>query len=423
MPCWVLTAASSDVDFGPLSASWHKMLPELPVAEGEGETLALSAFALSGLPSPLARKQLVREMWASGADTIVLVDHSGLAGFEAIAEARHMLLTLGRKELEAGMEVSDIEVEPPAATETAEADAEASPSEDAGPLATTTPTGAPRPLGSYALAPCPHDGACPLYQPENRAHRLACGFSQRLQRPAFVRRTKRAGAGHEDVGYAYVVVRRGVRPVRTEDAVRRGRVGLVGRWEIEALEAKIRGAVPPAELQEVDGTAESEAPASADASVPVAADATPAPDGPLAAALRAEAHAWPRLVFPPLKRSGHVILDVCAPSGRIERATVPRSQGRQPYHDARKARWGDLFPHAPKNAPVVRHVPPDGRGPVRGADIGKRGGDVDADARRAREQTKARRKEAEKARKMEARAEKRKTKWEREGEDEDEDRD
>lgn len=36
------------------------------------------------------------------------------------------------------------------------------------------------------------------------------------------------------------------------------------------------------------------------------------------------------------------------------RLTIPRSQGRQPYYDARKSSWGDIFPHEPKNPPQVR---------------------------------------------------------------------
>ncbi len=32
--------------------------------------------------------------------------------------------------------------------------------------------------------------------------------------------------------------------------------------------------------------------------------------------LRKEAYDWPRLVFPPLKRSGHVVMDTCHPSGK-----------------------------------------------------------------------------------------------------------
>lgn len=38
-------------------------------------------------------------------------------------------------------------------------------------------------------------------------------------------------------------------------------------------------------------------------------------------------------------------------AGDIERHTIPKSQGRQPYYDARKASWGDSFPHPPKNGP------------------------------------------------------------------------
>ena len=34
------------------------------------------------------------------------------------------------------------------------------------------------------------------------------------------------------------------------------------------------------------------------------------------ATLRDQAATWPRLVAPPLKRSGHVIMDACCPNGR-----------------------------------------------------------------------------------------------------------
>jgi ribosomal protein RSM22 (predicted rRNA methylase) len=401
------------VDFGPLSVSWHKALPETtPV----GETLAVSAFALSGMPTPLQRKQLVKEMWASGAGTIVLIDHSSRAGFEAVAEARALLLSLGRKEREAAAVVTAID----GAEATAVVDDVEVSNVDTT-LGAAEPTSPPtdRPLGSYALAPCPHDGVCPLFQPEGRAHKLACGFSQRLQRPAFVRKTKGAGAGHEDVGYSYVVVRRGARPAPSPDAPKLGRIGQVGRRQIAALEDKIRAATPPREMEVAGDPAAQEQPATtphetALESAPSPIDEAGPSSSALEAALRLEAHAWPRLVFPPLKRSGHVILDVCAPSGRIERATIPRSQGAQPYHDARKARWGDAFPHAPKNAPVPRVVPADGRGPTHGTDIGKRGVDLEADERKAREKEKRRRKEADKARKNEVRRDVLKSKWDAE---------
>ena len=33
------------------------------------------------------------------------------------------------------------------------------------------------------------------------------------------------------------------------------------------------------------------------------------------------------------------------------RLIIPKSQGKQPYYDARKSGWGDIFPHEPKNPP------------------------------------------------------------------------
>ena len=58
------------------------------------------------------------------------------------------------------------------------------------------------------------------------------------------------------------------------------------------------------------------------------------------------------------------------------RLTIPRSQGKQPYYDARKSSWGDIFPHDPKNPPQVRFQTSvkdknDGT-ELPGSDIGKR---------------------------------------------------
>jgi ribosomal protein RSM22 (predicted rRNA methylase) len=57
------------------------------------------------------------------------------------------------------------------------------------------------------------------------------------------------------------------------------------------------------------------------------------------------------------------------------RMTIPKSQGKQPYYDARKSAWGDIFPHPPKNAPQERHQPisqKNGESAPSGDDIGKR---------------------------------------------------
>ncbi|KAJ3364383.1 Methyltransferase-like protein 17, mitochondrial [Allomyces javanicus] len=56
----------------------------------------------------------------------------------------------------------------------------------------------------------------------------------------------------------------------------------------------------------------------------------------------------PRVLSPPMKRGGHVLLDVCAPTGQAARLVVPKSMGKDIYKDARKVGWGDQWPHGAK---------------------------------------------------------------------------
>ncbi len=180
---------------------------------------------LTSLPTSIAQKTLIREMWNSGANTVVrvfintglplfpngnakqvLIDHNTREGFEVIAHAREYILQLSKAELsDPDKASSDL-------------------------------------LGSHVVAPVsvlffvgylrtdfqrisvPHDRPCPLLRSGGAP--ITCGFSQRLQRPAFVRRTKHSAVGHEDIGYSYVIIRRGLRP----DAVMTdiGRIGAIG---------------------------------------------------------------------------------------------------------------------------------------------------------------------------------------------------
>ncbi|KAH9858264.1 mitochondrial small ribosomal subunit Rsm22-domain-containing protein [Lenzites betulinus] len=314
-----------DIEMGELNVAWQKSFHQENIVEREAGsgTLAVSAFLISSIPNPIERKALIREMWDSGAEVMVLIDHD----FEAVAEARHQFLKLGQREVE-DPSTSDFPIR-----------------------------------GSHVVAPCPHDGACPLYHPG--ASKLVCSFSQRLQRPEFVRKTKHSGTGHENMKYSYVVIRRGSRP--SPATTRVGRVGEVGKRDL-AREADLS-------ILSIDGEhQESPSPVFGDEvgeDILLQEEASSASD--ISAALRQEAYSWPRLVFPPLKRSGHIILDGCTAEGQIMRMTIPKSQGKQPFYDARKSEWGDLFPHEPKNKPQVRPQPQrSGRTPSQGEDIGKR---------------------------------------------------
>ena len=65
----------------------------------------------------------------------------------------------------------------------------------------------------------------------------------------------------------------------------------------------------------------------------------------------ASSHKWGRMVRPPLKKSGHVIIDLCTAEGGLNRHIVARSNaweggvGKSGYRAARKSKWGDLWPY------------------------------------------------------------------------------
>ncbi|KAJ1301502.1 hypothetical protein OPQ81_008757 [Rhizoctonia solani] len=311
-------------------------------------SLALCAFTLSELPNGTSRKRMVTEMWESGAEWMVVIDHGNTTGFDSVAQARELLLELGRRELSAQAEGS---------------------SESSGRL------------GSHVIAPCPHSHACPLYSSPNT--RDICHFTQRLQAPPFLRHTKHSHEGHEDVAYSYVVIRRGQGPMihhtqKYGSLVADGLVGAVGRECAE--KAKLDGVtgVSKRKIQnkgrdkggrqvlEVgadgvwsgladNGVMEHEAGSRNDPSQ----TQEPAESSKKACeeeeeALRSAIGTWPRIIYPPMKRSGHVIMDTCTNEGSIARITIPRSQGKQAYYDARKASWGDAFPHPPRITPLIR---------------------------------------------------------------------
>ncbi|XXQ35284.1 Methyltransferase domain-containing protein [Plasmodiophora brassicae] len=55
---------------------------------------------------------------------------------------------------------------------------------------------------------------------------------------------------------------------------------------------------------------------------------------------------WSRIVRPPLKRGGHVIIDACQSDATLQRMVVSRKNGvGGPYKMARGQEWGDLWPY------------------------------------------------------------------------------
>lgn len=62
---------------------------------------------------------------------------------------------------------------------------------------------------------------------------------------------------------------------------------------------------------------------------------------------------WPRIIRSPMKRKGHVIIHVLTFDGNIEKWIIPRSIGKDIYHDARKATKGDNWCHGYKTRTIL----------------------------------------------------------------------
>jgi len=150
------------------------------------------------------------------------------------------------------------------------------------------------------IAPCTNHVQCPMYRNSgiSKGRKDFCYFTQRFIRPPYLQQILGAKErNHDDVQFSYLAVVHG-RDLRRDQDVKQGD---------QATEAAFEGFEDADPANAVD---------------------------PLS---------LPRTLYTPLKRRGHVMLDVCTPSGTFERWTVPRSWSKQAYRDARKSKWGDLW--------------------------------------------------------------------------------
>ena len=230
-------------------------------------------------------------------------------------------------------------------------------------------------VDAHVVAPCQHDRACPM-----DGLPTWCHFSQRVRRSEMHRQMlpRGRGAQHQDERFSYVIIRRLSRArARQEDVARAEKVAS-GKW-LDVL--------PPEEEEDEEASMSAEEIAerraierrmgfSRDVDDVVAAvsredastfDAIEAdeddddteegeevvPENPLADAVAlASAHEWGRMVRPPIKRSGHVIVDLCDAEGTLSRQIIAKSNaweggvGKVGYKAARKSKWGDLWAYS-----------------------------------------------------------------------------
>ncbi|KAJ9264648.1 hypothetical protein DTO212C5_7030 [Paecilomyces variotii] len=260
--------------------------------------IIIAPHTLLGIDEGYLRKEQVENLWSllnPDGGVLILFEKGHQRGFEAVAGARDMLLerhisSPGSREYENLTESSDEE------------------------RYVKKETG-------MIIAPCTNHQKCPMYLVPGQAkgRRDYCRFEQRYIRPNFLQRIIGAkDRNHEDVQFSYIAVQRGIDLRETHNIVQGPEATDAAFAGFEHLQDE---AEPVEKLESVAASSGS-------------ATEGEIPFNPLT---------LPRTVFPPMKRRGHVIFDLCTSAGKIERWTVPRSFSRQAYRDARKAHWGDLW--------------------------------------------------------------------------------
>ena len=189
------------------------------------------------------------------------------------------------------------------------------------------------------IAPCTNHSPCPMYTTPgtSKSRKDFCHFKQRFMRPPHLRRIMSVGHhAHADVAFSYLAVMKG------DDL--RNRVSKT--WA--DLEDPLNMPVAD-QTDSLFGMATSDFTPLARAGFEI----EPTDDVPMgsetyknetAASLPGPLNvAASRIIIGPLKKAGHIHIDLCTPAGKIERWTVPRSFSKQAYRDARKSDWGDLW--------------------------------------------------------------------------------
>ncbi|KAG9523450.1 hypothetical protein KCV07_g2385, partial [Aureobasidium melanogenum] len=269
------------------------------------------------------RKQHVKNLWSllsTDGGVLVLLEKGVPRGFEMVAAARELLLN--SRISSPGNEAMSEDVEEPG-----EGTVWGKQAKDKGMI----------------VAPCTNHLGCPMYVNRgiSKGRKDFCHFKQRYIRPPFLQKILGAKhRNHEDVEFSYISVMRG-RDLRDRDEEN------IIQGEVATDRAFIG-------FENSQAVAEGQAHDEFDPTAPAVPDVED-----VSAEEEPHSLSLPRVVLPPLKRQGHVIIDMCTPAGTLERWTVPRSFSKQAYRDARKSSWGDIWAlgaktRTPRNVRVGR---------------------------------------------------------------------
>lgn len=195
------------------------------------------------------------------------------------------------------------------------------------------------------VAPCTHHARCPLqlgnpnlYKVSNHKHRLKfCSFNQVVERPKYTMELKR-----------------GRRLATSWDKGAQDGMGIdtLSKHTLKTLEGSGRPGGNNTEAGNFSYLIIHRSPNDAKHIEQIESDR----EHHVEVFSQKQSLMWPRILEFPSKIKNNVKLNVCAPSGNVETWQVPKSLGKQTYHDARKVRQGDLWALGKKSAVVKNRM-------------------------------------------------------------------
>ena len=271
--------------------SWRPFLPRNSASYTQKYDLVVAAYVLSELRNDVHRHQVLNKLLHATKDYLVLMEHGTPYGFSLIESSKQHLLKVAGK---LGWAV-------------------------------------------HVVAPCPHDGKCPLVGVRSWCHFVQKFERTEEQRIAVKSLTGKAPRGTQSEKFSYVIIARGQREQGTTNNNADEKIRLLNGFDQKSLEA--------AKKKETDLEARVDQTAIQRTSNAFSSWSIPAS----------------RVLRQPLKRKGHVMIDVCSAldesgafmggkSGTILRQIISKGKSREiwghekMYRHARNAQWGQVWP-------------------------------------------------------------------------------
>ncbi|XP_009359576.2 methyltransferase-like protein 17, mitochondrial isoform X1 [Pyrus x bretschneideri] len=286
--------------------------------------LVIASYVLGEIPSLKDRITIVRQLWDLTQDVLVLIEPGTPQGSSIISQMRSHILWMEKRKCRKSKDGTD---------------------EASKDLVTQK-------SGAFIVAPCSHDGQCPLEKAGKYCH-----FVQRLERTSVQRAFKRSKGGQplrgfEDEKFSFVAFRRGQRPrepwpldgMKFETLKEQHAKRSTEDLEIdidELINSQQVDLVPFEELNPVNYDSDVMEPDLVDENNEDEEDETGHAD---------LGGGWGRIIYMPVRRGKQVTMDVCRSTkldgseGELQRVVVTKSKNPTLHLQARKSIWGDLWP-------------------------------------------------------------------------------